>query len=591
MFFPWVRAFGLAARVLTSRALYCLAAAVLATPSCSRTERTRRPDVVLITIDTLRADRVGPRLTPALERLASEGVRFTRAYTVAPLTLPAHTTMMTGVLPPVHGVRENGVPFRGDRPTLASVFREAGYGTAAFVGAYVLNRRFGLDRDFEHYDDQKRLPGAVDRYEVSRPADEVIDAVLRWAASTARADTRPFFLWVHLYDPHQPYTPPASWRSVAGSEYDGEVAFADSQVDRLLKLLETVRPGRPRIVAVTADHGESLGEHGEDGHGVQLYEAVARVPLILHAPRLRPHTSNRVASLADLAPTLLLLAGVQAPDGMGERSLLTLGGKSVAYVETVYPRVLGGSDLRALVQGSWKLLLSEEVELYDVERDREEALDVAARRPDVVRRMEARLKPLQRSMSTVAVPAGTRRGLQALGYFSGAPPLTGVPPLPRTMVLRAWKDFTLAYRRLAEDRPSDARAILERLVDLSPNAVLFQRTLARALNAAGNSREAERRIREALRRWPRDPVLLYEFGLALQAHGRGTEALAAYRASILADPTYAPALLEIGRLLLERGQTGEARVMLEHAAELDPADGRAHALLSGWERAAAGRRP
>ena len=224
------------------------------------------PDVALITIDTLRADRVGRGLTPTIDALAARGVRFSHARSAVPLTLPSHVTIMTGLLPVEHGVRENGTVFKAETPPLARVLSNAGYATAAFVGAYVLDRRFGLSDGFDVYDDRvSRDPSAMARLEAERKGGAVVDAALTWLA-TAR---RPYFLWVHLYDPHAPYDPPADFLAKAkGNAYDGEVVYADAQVARLLDAVRQRDPSNATLIAVAGDHGEGLGDHGEQTHGM-----------------------------------------------------------------------------------------------------------------------------------------------------------------------------------------------------------------------------------------------------------------------------------------------------------------------------------
>ena len=245
----------------------------------------RRPNVLLVTIDTLRADRVGRGLTPAIDALASRGVRYTNARATAPLTLPSHASILTGTLPPEHGVRVNGVAM-AVRPTLARAFSEAGYRTGAFVGAYVLDRRFGLSGGFATYDDRiPRDPSGAARLEAERRGDAVVSSALAWLAQSS---TQPFFAWVHLYDPHAPYEPPQEYlaraRGSATPAYDGEVAFADAQVGRLVDWLRTSGSEANTIVVVTGDHGEGLGDHGEATHGMLAYDSTLRVPLIVAFP-------------------------------------------------------------------------------------------------------------------------------------------------------------------------------------------------------------------------------------------------------------------------------------------------------------------
>jgi choline-sulfatase len=293
----------------------------------------QKPNVLLITIDTLRADRVGRGLTPAIDGLAARGTRFTAARSTAPLTLPAHASIMTGTLPPENGVRLNGVTL-ATRPTLARAFKDAAYQTGAFVGAYVLDRRFGLSGGFDTYDDRvQRDPSGAARLEAERRGDIVVDAALQWLGG--RSGT-PFFAWVHLYDPHAPYNPPQEFLAKAGANpYDGEVAFADAQVGRLLAWLQTSGLADRTIIAVTGDHGEGLGDHGELTHGMLAYDSTLRVPLILVLPpnhlrqgfggqeggSYKSGTEDSPVSLADLAGTLLHAAGIAVPAGMRQGPL------------------------------------------------------------------------------------------------------------------------------------------------------------------------------------------------------------------------------------------------------------------------------
>ena len=277
-----------ASRVLLGAALLGLAAALLTALGWHYWPASGRPvlgrvNVVLVTIDTLRADRIGPALTPRIVALAQQGATFTNARSNVPLTLPAHASILTGLLPPRHGVRLNGVQrLRADTPTLGRVLQSAGYRTGAFIGAYVLDSRFGLDQGFDTYDDEipkgESVTGSLD---ADRRGDLVAARAIAWLRSLPD-DGRPFFLWMHVYDPHAPYTPPAEWLARAkGQAYDGEVAFADAQVGALLDALPAGGRRERTLTVVAGDHGESLGEHGEAAHGMLVYEAALRVPLVL----------------------------------------------------------------------------------------------------------------------------------------------------------------------------------------------------------------------------------------------------------------------------------------------------------------------
>jgi arylsulfatase A-like enzyme len=321
------------------------------------------PSVVLITLDTTRADHLGAygdrrARTPNIDRLASEGVLFERAVTPAPTTLPAHASILTGLYPFAHGVRNNGAfSLGGGVPTLATVLHDAGYRTAAFVSAFVLDRRYGLARGFDVYDD---------RLEIERRGDATAGAAAAWLSQTAREPT-PFLLWVHLYDPHDPYDPPAALRQAfADRPYDGEIAAADEAVGVVLDRLSALGLAASTIVAVVGDHGESLGEHGEATHGMFVYESAVRVPMILRWPR-KVAAGMRIRPLVrtvDLAPTLLEQAGRSGLPNAHGKSLavmidnprgLDAVGPDSAYSETYFPRMfMNWSALRSINLLLWR---------------------------------------------------------------------------------------------------------------------------------------------------------------------------------------------------------------------------------------------
>src|SRR5262249_28331086 len=274
-------------------------------------------NVLLVTIDTLRADHVGAYgstagLTPTLDRLAREGVPFEHAYAHVPLTLPSHTSPLTALYPTQHGGHDNGAFRPGDLPTLATALQSAKYRTAAFVGAFVLDARFGLNRGFDTYDD--RLAGSsADLEVVQRTAEQVLEPAFQWIQGNHQSPitNQPFFAWVHLYDPHEPYAAPEPYRSRYTTDpYAGEVAYTDASLGSFLERLRANGHLSNTLVVVAADHGESLGDHGERTHGLFAYDATLRVPLVMWAPpRLAPAVATFPARLVDVAPTILDLVG------------------------------------------------------------------------------------------------------------------------------------------------------------------------------------------------------------------------------------------------------------------------------------------
>jgi arylsulfatase A-like enzyme len=399
-------------------------------------DSTLASNVVIITLDTTRADRLSPYgfmnvSLPHLERLAREGVVFDQATSVAPMTLPAHTSLFTGLLPPRHGVRDNAdPPLAESQTTLAEVLRARGFRTGAFVGSVVLDPDRGLQQGFDEY----RAPAAR-----QRRADAVVDDALRWIDTVAGS---PYLLWAHFYDAHRPYEPPEPYGSLYGhNPYVGEIAFVDSQIGRLLDALNMRHLMDRTVVVVAGDHGESLGDHGEQDHGVFIYESVLRVPFIIRTDAISPTRVGDVVRLTDVMPTLLDLLGIPAPrtDGVSLVELLTGKRRTLdleAYSESEYPRRLGWSPLRAVRDGRFKLIEAPRPELYDLERDPFEQRNVYVERPATAAAMRRRLQTLSTTHSTAglgaskwpaATPARFEDQLAALGYVSRAPHAVATP--------------------------------------------------------------------------------------------------------------------------------------------------------------------
>lgn len=387
--------------------------------------------VVLITLDTTRADRLTPYglmdvVMPGLERLAREGVLFHQATSVAPLTLPAHTSIMTGLLPPRHGVRDNvDRPLAASHRTLAEMLHQRGFRTAAFVGSTVVGADRGLSQGFEHYGDvpPNDRAGAEGR---QRRADEVVSDAVQWLDAVGESR---FFLWTHLYDPHRPYNPPAPLRAGQVDPYIGEIAFADAQIARLLDALEIRRLLDRALVIVTADHGESLGEHGEQDHGMFVYESVLRVPLIIRGPGLRPGRVDGVVRLVDIMPTVLDVLGFGLPQTDGVSLRAALGGAGAppdveAYAESLYPQRLGGSPVHSLRVGRFKVIDAPCPELYDLARDPFEEHNVYLERRTLADGLRRRLVEIDAGGALARsgrglqadVPAELQERLAALGY-------------------------------------------------------------------------------------------------------------------------------------------------------------------------------
>jgi arylsulfatase A-like enzyme/thioredoxin-like negative regulator of GroEL len=586
----------------------------LASVACARAPSTppAPPNVLLVTIDTLRADRIGTGLAPSIDRLAASATRFTSARTAVPLTLPSHATIHTGLLPPAHGVRQNGVDvLAASHPTLARLLKNAGYDTAAFVGAFVLDHRFGLAQGFDVYDDQiPRDPNATERLEAERPASAVVDRALAWLDHRQSAIRNPqstMFMWVHLYDPHAPYNPPKEFLPPGRLPYDGEIAYADSQLARILDSLRARQLLDHTIVVVAGDHGEGLGDHGERTHGMLVYDSTLRVPLILAVPGRAAATREEAVSLVDLAPTLLRAAGITPPPEMHGRDLLAtvrlkpntteaareadsrdpsnvrLQPDRDLYSETEYPRAVGWSPLQALTDGRWMTIRAgASTEVYDLRHDPLQAHDVAASQGAMASAMAARAGAIHGSAAAggtrVIAPEAQER-LRSLGYVASSAPAApagdAANPASRIAV---WNDFEDALAALNAGHP-DAVAMLRRLSSASPDAPVIQTTYARALKDGGQIEPALAVYRHAAARWPTDATILHDLAVAArtaanEAHGSKAgalrdEALRAEQAALVLEPASAAALNGIGLLAIDAGHAADAARAFERAAAAD----------------------
>src|SRR5574341_885992 len=337
-------------------------------------------NVVLVTLDTLRADRLGcygykEIETPNLDRLAAEGVLFENAVAQTPLTPPSHASMFTGQYPNVHKVRNTGgFVLQSSSTTMAEIFQEQGWDTAAFIGASVLKKLFGFNQGFAVYDDQMPKPDdRMTREYPERPAARVVDRAVEWLNGRS---AKPFFLWVHLFDPHLPFEPPPPFRQkYAGRLYDGEIAYVDRELGRLLEAIHKKSPPEKTLIVVVSDHGESLGEHGEFTHGVFLYESTLHIAFLLKGPGVPVGLRvKQQARTIDLLPTVLELLGGRTPrDVQGASLVPSFTGKPVAteyaYAETLYPKMnMGWTELRAVRTNRWKYVRAPKPELYDLDR-------------------------------------------------------------------------------------------------------------------------------------------------------------------------------------------------------------------------------
>jgi arylsulfatase A-like enzyme/Flp pilus assembly protein TadD len=556
--------------------------------------------LLLVTIDTLRADRVGAwggpaGLTPTLDALAARGTTFAEVVSSVPLTLPSHSTIFSGLEPLHHGVRDNGTyVFPEKTDTLATLLQARGWATGAFVGAYVLDRRFGLARGFGIYDDHiERRSSVVSTLESERRGGEVAAAAEAWIDG----QTGPFFAWVHLYDPHAPYDPPSPHREAhPGQPYDGEVAYADACVARVLAAAERRAPGG-LVVAVVADHGEALGEHGETTHGFFVYQSTLRVPLVLAGPGIAPGERRPgLARTADLLPTLLARLGVPLPPRLDGTDLLAGPAPREAYAESLYPETLGWAPLRSLRVGSLKLVDAPRPELYDLTVDPAELSDLAAGRPDDVARLRAALVQARATEVTPAARATdpeVAERLRSLGY-AAAPPVgatdaTRKDPKDGVALWRRFEEATWAAGR--GDGPR-AESLLRELLVEEPRNATFRRLLSSVLRRAGRKADAVRALEGLEGLAPDDAVAWHEQAITLAEAGQAEEAIRSDQRAIALNPRLPEPHNHLGILLAETGRIAEALAAFDRAVLLDPNNAlawnnRANALRAAGRRAEA----
>ena len=543
---------------------------------------------MLVTIDTLRADHVGaygrePSPTPTLDAIAAAGTRFDHAFAPTPLTLPSHATLMTGLDPHEHGVRDDDVfQLAEDVPTLAEALSGRGWQTAAFVGASVLDRSFGLARGFDVYDDRMTSgPASPAAGEVpERRADLVADEAVAWLRDAPER----FFLWVHFYDPHAAYRPPRSYRTRFEHPYEAEIAFTDAQISRLREIVDARWPEGRTLFVVTSDHGESLGEHGEETHAYSLYDATQRVPLLVSGAGTAPgRVVDSVVALRDVAPTLAEIAGARALRGASGRNLrpLLVAGEAprpvaerAAYLETVAPQLdWGWSPLLGLRTATHKYVRAPRPELYDLIEDPGETVDLAASEPELAAELDARLEShlsmARRPSAPSPLDAEARARLEALGDLSRVEGPTaaeigrvgGTNPKDELPLVA---ELQRASRLLGEQEFGEAFAIVETLGDRGLEVSLLQANAAIGVGRLDPGLAAARRVTALAPRRARGWVLL---GRIAELRNDLTEAEQHYRhAASLGTGTGSPAT-GLGRIAEARGDPEGAKLHYRSALE------------------------
>ncbi|MDD8026785.1 MAG: sulfatase-like hydrolase/transferase [Acidobacteriota bacterium] len=525
-----------------------------------RPGRNVRPNILLVTIDTERADHLGcyghaVARTPVVDGLAAEGLLFRNCVASAPITLPSHATIMTGLLPPAHGVRDNGVFSLDEKAvTLAERLRGAGYETRAFVSGVVLNRRYGLAQGFDGYDDDLWAENDPKMFMIrERKAAKTIDRALEWlegrAGKTAR---RPFFAWVHLFDPHQPYNPPAWTKAVTPTPYDGEIAYADSELGRLVAALRDRGLLDKTVVVYTADHGESLGEHGEKTHAIFIYEATVRVPLVIRYPRLFKAGTVYAGPVrhVDIVPSILSIlhkSGTEETQGV---DLTPVGrGRTLApdlpqYSESRLSELgFGMAPLYGVRLGTWKWIRAPKPELYDLQVDPRELSNVQAANPELAAKLDDEIKKVFQDSRNRALfartnplTAETMEMLQSLGYLAAEG----------------------ARESMGGMDPKDGIGIYNKLED------------ARHAARKNDWAAAEKGLRGILAEIPGHQSARNILALTLLREGRIDEAKAEYAASLAADPGQARVFVQLANIALLESRLDEAEDLLQKALKITP---------------------
>lgn len=560
-------------------------------------KHSSQPDVFLITIDTLRADHVRcfgyeHIQTPALDGLAKDGVRFTQAFTPSPITNTSHVTILTGLMPSTHGVTDFALPLAATHPTLAELLKKRGYHTAAFISSIILDSKSfapGLDRGFDFYDNFPESTKNKSRWgRLERRGMVVAEHAEAWLATRPAG---PHFVWVHFYDPHDPYEPPLPYSQIYKDRlYDGEIAYADSALASFVRFLNKRGLYENSIVIVVGDHGEGLGEHHEETHGVFLYDSTTHVPLIIKLPGRRDAgklIEEQVRTL-DILPTVLGLLQMPEPERLDGESLQPYLvsdniGDRTAVAETDYPLHFGWAPLRSMRAGGFKFIEAPKPELYDLRRDPGELQNTYAPWDSTVQKFrtalsEWRSKTPPSEPSAGSVGKNTREELKALGYLGRADvgTSTNVPepsllPDPKDRI----EEQNLLHRAMmaAEDgRDSEARTALEKVVQLDPNSAIALGQLGQLELHAENYEKAAEHLKRSFGVRPNDAAIAFDEGQALEKTGDLPGSREALTASLKLDPSQFLARLLLGQVYLRLKDPKAAEDQFEAALLLHPRD-------------------
>jgi len=576
--------------------------------ACTKEEPSATPErpedalsLLVIGLDTTRADRLGcyghaAAETPAIDGVAARGVLFRQALAHAPLTLPTHASLFTGAFPPEHGIRDNGrTALPSSLTTMAEVFQRAGFRTGAFIAAVALDSTFGLDRGFEVYVDDMGPPDDRGHEPVQRRGGDVTDDALAWL-NRLNSD-EPFFAFVHYYDPHAKYEAPADF-ATTGDGYDDELAYVDSQVRRLLSWLESTRRDKNTVVVIVADHGESLGEHGEPTHGALIYQGTQHIPWILSMPDGRwagTEVTERVGQV-DFMPTLLALHDLEPPSTSSGVNLLPLLegeslGERAMYAESEYCSLnYGWAPLASILRGKWKLIDAPTPELYDLELDPGELNNLAAEHPDAVESLRAELEELRGGMRTHGAEAIKKdpellSALEALGYAGGQPEPSerdGRNPIESIGLLARYHDAV----ELGHDGEYEAMVpLLEEIVAECPGPIGFRATLASGYIELDRAAEAVELLEGVLQESPTYEPAHFYAGRAHLRLGNLDRALAHFRTNLSLVPGNWRAQVPVAHILTAQEKPEESLEAWQRVIELQPTDpAQRLELAEAWRR-------
>jgi arylsulfatase A-like enzyme/Tfp pilus assembly protein PilF len=570
----------------------CWAQGAKITPLRSNITPLRSAPVILISVDTLRADHLScygasGRLTPHIDSLTKHGTLFSQASSAFPLTLPSHTALFTSTYPFTNGVEDNGVPLPSGVVTLAEVLKRAGYHTSAFVSSFVLDRRFGLNRGFDTYDGLIDVHNATTTpIERKRPGAQVADAAMDWLDRNSSA---PFFLFLHLYDLHQPYDLPQEAKLRHGETgYTAELAYEDRVLGDFLAALNRRKLLDQTLIVFTSDHGEGLGEHGESTHGYFIYQSTLRVPLIMHWPAEFPRALHeRVdepVSLLDVAPTILDAAGIPRPAQMRGRSLLSAGEDREIYSESLYARNhFGCATLRSLRVGRYKYIESPKPELYDLASDPNEMRNLYVQE-------RARGSALAQRLAALRATANTSRSnkpsepapdvvavLRSLGYLSGSMKSirrdSNVDPKDR---IGDFEQYLHALDLLSAGQLPESLAMLQRLVGKLPDVTDVRLSLGLNEEEAGDYARAATEFKAAIQQAPSEAQPHFELGFCEFRQGQQDEAMQQFKATLAMEPWYTRADEALAEIYIRKNDYPQARTYLNQLLATEPNSYTAH---------------